>query len=219
MSDLFHKVVLKEYIADVFHVMRTAQWHTFQVLTKRSSRMRTLVNGSLQDAADAPNIWWGVSVEDRKHGLRRIQHLQEMTKAKVKWLSIEPLLEDLGKINLKGIQGVVIGGESGPGARPMEEAWVQSILEQCQDQHVPFFFKQWGGVHKKKTGRMLNGRTYDEQPESPQSPVPPRKDRLQMIEDIAPRIRYWKERKDVGELVFRDKNDTQTLGTSKLRST
>ena len=100
MSDLFHKVVLKEYIADVFHVMRTAQWHTFQVLTKRSSRMRTLVNGSLQDAADAPNIWWGVSVEDRKHGLRRIQHLQEMTKAKVKWLSIEPLLEDLGKINL-----------------------------------------------------------------------------------------------------------------------
>ena len=113
----------------------------------------------------------------------------------------------------------MIGGESGPGARPMEEAWVQSILEQCQDQHVPFFFKQWGGVHKKKTGRMLNGRTYDEQPESPQSPVPPRKDRLQMIEDIAPRIRYWKERKDVGELVFRDKNDTQTLGTSKLRST
>src|SRR3989338_6966847 len=149
MSDLFHKDVPKEYIGDAVEVMRLAQWHTFQVLTKRSSRMRTLTNGSLRESAAAPNIWWGVSVEDRKHGLPRIKHLQEMTQAKVKWLSIEPLVEDLGDLHLDGIQGVVIGGESGAGARPMEEKWVQKILRQCQEQAVPFFFKQWGGVQKK----------------------------------------------------------------------
>ncbi len=159
MSDLFHAEVPDHYIASVCETMRRAHWHQFQVLTKRSERMRTF----LGQASDVPNVWWGVSVEDRKHGLPRIDNLRDCP-VSVRFLSIEPLLEELGAIDLSGISWVIVGGESGPRARPMRLEWVQSILEQCDTAGVPFFFKQWGGVRKKKTGRLLNGRTYDSMP-------------------------------------------------------
>ena len=117
----------------------------------------------LSFAAQLPQIWWGVSVENRKHGLPRIDHLRAAP-AKVRFLSIEPLLEDLGPINLDGIHWLIVGGESGAGARPMHKEWVVSLREQCERAGVPFFFKQWGGVRKDRTGRELNGRTYDELP-------------------------------------------------------
>ncbi len=143
--------------------MTTANWHTYQVLTKRSERLRDLLSGRLKFAAEQENIWWGVSVEDRKYGLPRIEHLRQAP-AKVRFLSIEPLLEDIGAINLSGISWVIVGGESGPGARPMKREWVVSIRRQCRIYGVPFFFKQWGGVRKVKHGRELDGRTYDEYP-------------------------------------------------------
>src|SRR5262249_52097363 len=114
-------------------------------------------------AAHANHIWWGVSVEDRKWGVPRIKHLQQSAAA-VKFLSIEPLLEDLGNLDLSGIAWVIVGGESGPGAREMKLAWVENVFQQCRDQGVPFFFKQWGGTKKKVAGRILHGRTYDEMP-------------------------------------------------------
>jgi protein gp37 len=163
MSDLFHRDVADDYIADVVRVMERANWHTFQVLTKRSERMRDLLATKFKDASALPHIWWGVSVENKKHGLPRIDHLRDAP-AKVRFLSIEPLLEDLGQINLDGIHWVIVGGESGPGARRMDEAWVLSIRDQCRQARVPFFFKQWGGVRKKEAGRTLDGRTYDEMP-------------------------------------------------------
>jgi protein gp37 len=119
------------------------------------------------------HIWWGVSVEDRNYGLPRIKHLQQVP-ARVRFLSIEPLLEDLGEIDLSGISWVIVGGESGPGARPMKKEWVLSIREQCSAYGVPFFFKQWGGVRKKTKGRKLDGRTYDEYPQRVVAPVPDR---------------------------------------------
>jgi protein gp37 len=164
MSDLFHEDVPAKYIEEVADVMCRADWHVFQVLTKRSLRMRDLLCGPLRCAAALPHIWWGVSVEDRKYGLPRVDHLGQAN-AKVRFLSIEPLLEDLGDLDLSGIDWVIVGGESGPGARPMEKAWVLSILEQCEVARVPFFFKQWGGVRKKKTGRTLNNTTYDSMPD------------------------------------------------------
>jgi protein gp37 len=163
MSDLFHPDVPAEYIAKVAEIMIQAPWHTFQVLTKRADRMADLLNSSLAFAARAPHIWWGVSVENQKHGIPRIEHLQR-ARAKVRFLSIEPLLEDLGKLNLKGIHWVIVGGESGHGARPMSEDWVASLRGQCAKARVAFFFKQWGGRQKSKTGRLLQGRTYDEMP-------------------------------------------------------
>jgi protein gp37 len=163
MSDLFHEAVPDDYIASVVDVMVQADWHTFQVLTKRSRRMRDLLRTRLRFAAAKPHIWWGVSVENRKHGLPRIDHLRS-TPAAVKFLSIEPLLEDLGTINLSRIDWVIVGGESGFGARPMLPQWVTSIRSQCREHGVPFFFKQWGGVRKKRTGRLLDGQTYDEMP-------------------------------------------------------
>src|SRR3954465_4065518 len=163
MSDLFHKDVPTHYIQAVVDVMATANWHTYQVLTKRADRLRALLDSDLREQAMLPNIWWGVSVEDRKHGLPRIDDLRGAP-ASVRFLSIEPLLEDLGVINLDGIHWVIVGGESGHGARPMHSSWVESIRDQCQSAGIPFFFKQWGGVQKKKAGRMLNGVTYDEQP-------------------------------------------------------
>ncbi len=163
MSDLFHPKVSAEYIAKVAEVMIQAPWHTFQVLTKRADRMADLLNTSLAFAASAPHIWWGVSVENQKHGVPRIAHLQR-AKAKVRFLSVEPLLEDLGKLNLKGIHWVIVGGESGHGARPMSEHWVTGLKIQCAKSKVPFFFKQWGGRQKSKTGRLLQGQTYDEMP-------------------------------------------------------
>ncbi len=163
MSDLFQDGVPDEYIVQVAQVMTEARWHTFQVLTKRSERMQRLLNTKLGFAAKASHIWWGVSVENRKHGIPRIAHLQ-LADAHVRFLSIEPLLEDLGVIDLKGIHWVIVGGESGRGARPMRKEWVVTLRNQCWKARVPFFFKQWGGVQKSKLGRRLEGRTYDQMP-------------------------------------------------------
>jgi len=163
MSDLFHPRVPTAYIKNVAEIMQQADWHVFQVLTKRADRMSDLLNGSLAFAAQSPHIWWGVSVENRKHGIPRIAQLRQ-TPAAMKFLSVEPLLEDLGRLDLQGIDWVIVGGESGHGARPMEEVWVSSIKAQCRTAKIPFFFKQWGGRQKSKSGRLLRGRTYDEMP-------------------------------------------------------
>ena len=163
MSDLFHQDVPDEYILKVAEVMREADWHTYQVLTKRSSRLATLLKSKLLQYSQLSHIWWGVSVEDRRHGLPRIEELRNATAA-VRFLSIEPLLEDLGNINLCKIHWVIVGGESGHGARPLDPSWVSSIQKQCIRSQVPFFFKQWGGIRKKRTGRLLEGRTWDELP-------------------------------------------------------
>lgn len=173
MSDLFHPEVPDEYIEAVARVMAAANWHTYQVLTKRADRLRDLLNGKLRFAAKAQNIWWGVSVEDKKYGLPRIAALRQ-TPARVRFLSIEPLLEDLGAINLSNIAWVIVGGESGHGARPMAKEWVVSIREQCRAAQVKFFFKQWGGVRKKRSGRELDGRTYDEYPQRVAAEMPDR---------------------------------------------
>lgn len=169
MSDLFHEQVPDEYIAAVANVMVQADWHTYQVLTKRSARMRDLLKKRLRFAAAMPHIWWGVSVENREYGLPRVQHLRS-TPVQVRFLSVEPLLEDLGSISLSGIHWVIVGGESGFGARPMKRDWVVSLRRQCREQKVPFFFKQWGGVRKSKNGRTLDGRTYDAMPIAVKTP-------------------------------------------------
>ena len=163
MSDLFHEDVPSSYIAAVGEIMRQAHWHTFQVLTKRHERMKHLLGGELRWMGTLSNAWFGVSVENRCHGLRRLNALRE-TPATVRFVSAEPLLEDLGAIDLTGIHWVIAGGESGPGARRMLETWVHGVERQCREQGVPFFFKQWGGVRKSATGRRLNGRTYDDFP-------------------------------------------------------
>lgn len=158
MSDLFHVDVPTAFIARVFETMRRAHWHEYQVLTKRSERVLEL-NGILPWA---PHIWMGVSVENARF-LRRIDDLRA-TAASVKFLSLEPLLGPLSSLDLRGIDWVIVGGESGPRARPMDPAWVVDIRDQCADAGVPFFFKQWGGVFKTRTGRALEGRTWDEMP-------------------------------------------------------
>jgi protein gp37 len=163
MSDLFHDQVAEDYIQEVAKVMAKANWHTYQVLTKRSERMSQLLRTRLGFVAQMPHIWWGVSVENQRFGLPRIDDLRK-SPAQTRFLSIEPLLEDLGPINLDGIHWVIVGGESGHGARPMDRGWVMKIRKQCQRDKVPFFFKQWGGPRKSSTGRLLNGRTYDEMP-------------------------------------------------------
>jgi protein gp37 len=183
MSDLFQDGVPDEYVETVSRVMVTANWHTYQVLTKRSERLRGLLNGKLRFAARRENVWWGVSVEDKKYGLPRIDDLRRAPAA-MRFLSVEPLLEDLGKVDLSGIGWVIVGGESGPGARPMKKDWVVSIREQCRQQRVPFFFKQWGGVRKVKTGRLLDGRTYDEYPRRVAAEVPDRVSCLKFAEEF-----------------------------------
>ena len=170
MSDLFHDQVPDSYIIEVAKVMLAANWHTYQVLTKRAERLRALLNSSLSSAASQPHIWWGVSVENRQYGLPRIDELRNAN-AQVRFLSIEPLLEDLGTINLSGIHWVIVGGESGHRARPMKKEWVISIRDQCGTAGVPFFFKQWGGTRKSLTGRKLEGQTYDEFPPRTHDPV------------------------------------------------
>ena len=170
MSDLFHKDVPGDYIGKVAEVMRIANWHTYQVLTKRSERLRDLLCTDLRPLANEPHIWWGVSVENRKHGLLRIDHLRAAPAA-IRFLSIEPLLEDLGTIDLSGVSWVIVGGESGAGARPMQKEWVRSIRDQCEDAGVAFFFKQWGGVRKSETGRKLDGRTHDDMPAASPYPI------------------------------------------------
>jgi protein gp37 len=158
MSDLFHKAVPVEFILRIFDVMRRADWHQYQLLTKRSERLLELD----QQLVWLPHIWMGVSVEDQDH-VYRIDHLRQ-THACTKFLSVEPLLGPLSNLDLSGIDWVIVGGESGPGARPMKPTWVTSIRDQCRRAQVPFFFKQWGGVHKKRAGRELDGRTWDEMP-------------------------------------------------------
>jgi protein gp37 len=166
MSDLFQEGVSDDYVEAVAQVMVAAPWHIFQVLTKRADRLRTMLEARLKFAASQPHIWWGVSVENRRDGIPRIDQLRAAPAA-LRFLSVEPLLEDLGWINLEGIAWVIVGGESGPGARPMEEGWVLSIRDQCRRAGVAFFFKQWGGTRKSVRGRSLRGATYDEFPGAP----------------------------------------------------
>jgi protein gp37 len=163
MSDLFQDEVPVDFIERVFATMRSAHWHQFQVLTKRSKRLLEL--SPQLDWAD--NVWMGVSVESDKYQ-GRIDDLRR-TSAAIKFLSLEPLLGPLTKLDLSGIDWVIAGGESGPGARPMRKEWVVAIRDQCAAARVPFFFKQWGGVNKKKAGRQLDGQQHDALPTSPRS--------------------------------------------------
>lgn len=184
MSDLFQTGVPDWYIEQVVRVMQMANWHTYQVLTKRADRMSEMLAGKLASAAREKHIWWGVSVENRKHGLPRIGHLRQAP-AVMKFLSVEPLLEDLGDVSFDGIDWVIVGGESGHGARPMDEAWVKKIKKQCGAAKAAFFFKQWGGVRKSKTGRLLEGRTFDEMPERERITPASHRHRLAMMQEVA----------------------------------
>jgi protein gp37 len=159
MSDLFQDAVPDEIISQIWSVMRNARWHTFQILTKRPERMRELLSYS---DFRLPNVWLGTSVENSSF-LDRIDLLRSVP-ANVRFVSFEPLLGPVTPVNLTGIHWAIVGGESGPGARPMAQQWVENIRAVCQDQNVAFFFKQWGGIHKGRQGRLLNGRTWDEYP-------------------------------------------------------
>jgi protein gp37 len=183
MSDLFHERVPDNYIVAVAEVMLAANWHTFQVLTKRTGRLHNLLGSRLRFASTQPHIWWGVSVEDRRYGLPRIDDLRSAPAA-VKFLSVEPLLEHLGQLDLKEIDWVIVGGESGPGARPIRPEWVVSLRDQCRSHGVPFFFKQWGGVRKGRSGRQLEGRTYSEHPLPRRHPVPDQEERSAKIAQL-----------------------------------
>lgn len=158
MSDLFHEEVPLSFIKKVFKIMNKAKWHTFQVLTKRADRLVELA----PELNWTENIWMGVTVENDKN-LERIEMLKK-TPAKLKFLSLEPLLSSLSKANFEGIDWVIVGGESGPGARPIEEKWVLEIQKKCKSDSIPFFFKQWGGVNKKKAGKLLQGKICQEMP-------------------------------------------------------
>jgi protein gp37 len=158
MSDLFHEKIPESYVHRVFGVMRRAWWHQFQVLTKRAERLEELSN----DIEWPRNVWMGVSVENQDY-IYRIDHLRH-TSAHIKFLSLEPLLGPLSSLDLRGIDWVIVGGESGPGSRPIHKQWVVEIRNQCVEAGVAFFFKQWGGVNKKRTGRLLDGRTWDDLP-------------------------------------------------------
>ena len=158
MSDLFHKEVPNDFIWDIYSTMQQARQHQYQILTKRAERLTELS----PELCWLDNIWMGVTVEaaDYKYRIDSLRY----TGAKIKFLSLEPLLDDLGELNLDEIDWVIVGGESGPGARPIEIGWVRNIREQCLAQNVPFFFKQWGGINKKKAGRLLDEKTWDEMP-------------------------------------------------------
>ena len=166
MSDLFQNGVPDVFIEQVVRVMQMGDWHTYQVLTKRAEHMRAMLTGPLAFATTLGHIWWGVSVEDRKYGLPRIDALRQ-TPAAVRFLSVEPLLEDLGPLDLTGIHWVIVGGESGTRARPMEADWARAIRDQCVAAGVNFFFKQWSGRNVKAAGRELDGVTWDEMPGTP----------------------------------------------------
>jgi protein gp37 len=170
MSDLFQDAIPDDFIRRVFEVMAVADWHTYQLLTKRAQRLEAVVRALPTRLQNLRHVWLGVSVENKKYGLPRIEHLRR-TPACVHFLSVEPLLEKLGPIPLAGVEWVIVGGESGAGARRMEPEWVRDIRDQCARSAVPFFFKQWGGVRKSATGRLLDGRTHDEYP--PETPIPP----------------------------------------------
>lgn len=169
MSDLFHERVPKDFIQRAFKTMAECSQHTFQILTKRSGRLLAIA----EELEWAPNIWMGVTVESPKY-MARIFHLAKVP-AHVRFLSIEPLLAPINDLPLESIDWVIVGGESGPGARPMRKNWVESILHDCRRANVAFFFKQWGGARKSKSGRLLNGKTYSEMPrvyEGETNPVP-----------------------------------------------
>ena len=159
MSDLFHKDVPFSYVDQVFDTMERANWHTFQVLTKRSSRMRDYVNKRYKDSTAPIHIWLGTSVEDGGKK-SRIKHMQDMA-AGTRFLSIEPLIDRIGEVDLTGIHWVIVGGESGPGFRQMKEEWAIEVRDQCIAQKVPFFFKQWGGFRPKAGGRTLDNKLWD----------------------------------------------------------
>jgi protein gp37 len=173
MSDLFHERVPATYIDQVFEVIAQTPQHSYQILTKRADRLASYF--ATRVAPD--NVWLGVSVENRRHGVPRIDHLRDVP-AKIRFLSVEPLLEDVGELNLEGIHWVIVGGESGPKARPMKPEWADAVRMQCEAQDVAFFFKQWGGWGadgkrraKAKNGRLLNGRTWDQMPAAAASPA------------------------------------------------
>jgi protein gp37 len=165
MSDLFHKKVPKPFIDSVFDTMEIARWHTFQVLTKRSSLMVRYLRDRYEDGAAPPHIWLGVSIEDARNVVR-LKHLH-VARASVKFVSFEPLLGPVGIVDLTGINWAIVGGESGPRARPMAEEWAIEIRDQCRAAKVAFFFKQWGGVRPKAGGRLLRGREWNQYPHSP----------------------------------------------------
>ena len=158
MSDLFHKSVSEEYIKQVFEVMNKAKWHTFQVLTKRSKRLKEIA----PKLNWTKNIWLGVTVENDNHK-DRIKDLVK-TPAQIKYLSVEPLLSEVKQIPLSGIDWVIVGGESGPGSRPMNEEWILPIRDKCNSMNIPFFFKQWGGTNKKQAGSLLQGKHWKQMP-------------------------------------------------------
>ncbi|MHB1104111.1 MAG: DUF5131 family protein [Devosia sp.] len=162
MSDLFHKEVPFRFVDKVFDTMERADWHVFQILTKRSSRMRDYVNRRYADGVAPTHIWLGTSVEDGSRR-SRVRHLQQMN-ATIRFLSVEPLIGPLGRVDLRGIAWVIVGGESGPGARPMDPEWVREIRDQCTEAGIAFFFKQWGGIRPKSGGRELDGREWSQLP-------------------------------------------------------
>ena len=162
MSDLFHKEVPRTFIDQVFDTMEKADWHVFQVLTKRSSLMRDYLKSRYRTASPPAHIWLGVSVEDGRSA-SRIAHLRQAPAA-VRFLSVEPLIGAVGPVDLTGIHWVIAGGESGPGARPMKIDWAREIRDHCAEQNVAFFFKQWGGIRPKTGGRDLDGREWNELP-------------------------------------------------------
>lgn len=164
MSDLFHKEVPRPFIDQIFDTMEEADWHTFQVLTKRSSLLSRYLNQRYHTKLAPPHIWLGVSVEDAKNAIR-IKHLKA-ARASVKFVSFEPLIGSVGRVDLSGIDWAIVGGESGPRARPMKEAWAVELRDQCRAQSVAFFFKQWGGVRPKSGGRKLKGREWNQYPEA-----------------------------------------------------
>jgi protein gp37 len=175
MSDLFHTEVPAAYISQVFDVMHRANWHNYQVLTKRSDRLLELDTTIRWE----PHVWMGVSIENEDY-LFRADDLRK-THARIKFLSIEPLLGPLRKLNLRGIDWVIVGGESGPGAWAVNSEWVRELRDRCIRERVPFFFKQWGGVLKSRTGRVLDDRTWDEMPVSSLSPITPPRNRLAVL--------------------------------------
>ena len=165
MSDLFHKDVPREFVDSVFDTMERADWHVFQVLTKRSSLMRDYLRRRYHGSVVPPHIWCGVSIEDRV-ALVRVKHLQE-SPVGIRFLSLEPLLDSVGEFDVSGISWVIVGGESGPGARPIEVQWVCALRDLCEENGIPFFFKQWGGLRPKSGGRELEGLEHNGMPVIP----------------------------------------------------
>jgi protein gp37 len=169
MSDLFHKEVPTQFIDAVFNTMEAANWHTYQVLTKRSSLLVKFLRDRYGERRAPSHIWFGVSVED-EHNSVRLKHLKS-AQASVKFVSFEPLIGSVGRIDLKGIDWAIVGGESGPRSRPMEEEWAIEIRDQCKKDGVAFFFKQWGGIRPKSGGRLLKGREWNEYPKAKKPPA------------------------------------------------